>query len=216
MKDQPIIVFDSGRGGQSIYLPLKTALPQANLVYIDDHLNFPYGNKSTAWLSKRFKELGAQFAAMDPQLVVIACNTATVNIIDELRAFLTCPVVGVEPVIKPLSSYHHALALMTSSSASSAKTATLLKQYGPHVQVYTPKGLAEAIEYNDSEQVKKSIHEIKQIVQKNNIEAIGLSCTHYPLILTELRQAVPNIAFIDPSSAVVKEVLRVLRSTQDE
>lgn len=210
---KPIIVFDSGRGGQSIFLPLKAALPSARLLYRDDRPNFPYGSKSPAWLSSRFRELGKDFAALNPRLVVLACNTATVNIIEELRSQLQCPVVGVEPVIKPLAQYSPALVLMTAASAASPRTAELLKRYGSHVLIHTPTGLAEAIEYNNSDQVKKAIHEIKKIVQKRHITAVGLSCTHYPLILPELRSAMPEVKFIDPSQAVVAEVLRVLKSS---
>lgn len=208
---RPIIVFDSGIGGQSIYRPLKQVLPAENIIYISDPANFPYGDKSSQWLSQRFAQLAEDFAALNPKLLVLACNTATTNIIAQLRQDLSCPVVGVEPVIKPLASYRSALALMTASSASSPATATLLAKYGNHVQIYTPKGLAQAIEYNNYDQVKKNIHEIKNIVLKQQIEAIGLSCTHYPLILGALQAAMPEVIFIDPSDAVVKEVMRVLK-----
>lgn len=213
-KNKPIIVFDSGIGGLSIYKPLKKALPNENIIYIADSNNFPYGDKTSKWLSMRFLELGEQFASLSPKLVILACNSATTNIITELRAQLACPVVGVEPVIKPLAQYQRALALMTQVSADSITTAKLLEQYGSHVSVYTPHGLAAAIEYNDYDQVKTSIHEIKNIAQKNNIQAIGLSCTHYPLIIKELRSVMPNVVFIDPSEAVVREVERVLKSSE--
>lgn len=208
---RPIIVFDSGIGGFSVYRPLCKALPLENIIYIADSSNFPYGNKTQDWLSNRFIELSDNFATLNPRLVVLACNSATTNIIAELRGRLSCPVVGVEPVIKPLAEYDRALALMTLVSANSKTTSHLLAKYGSHVQVYTPIGLASAIEYNDYDQVKKSIHEIKEIAQKQKIKAIGLSCTHYPLILKELQKAMPDVIFIDPSDAVVEQVLRVLR-----
>jgi glutamate racemase len=194
----------------SIYRPLKIALPDQNIIYLTDSANFPYGDKSIEWLKARFMELGQQFQGLNPKLVVLACNTATTGIIDELRSLLSCPVVGVEPVIKPLSKYQRSLALMTTATAGSSSTVKLLAEFGPHVHVFSPVGLAKAIEFNNFEQVKKNIHEIKEIVQKENIEAIGLSCTHYPLILAEFQKAMPGVVFIDPSEAVVKEVIRVL------
>ena len=208
---RPIIVFDSGLGGFSIYRPLCLALPHEHIIYQADSPNFPYGDKSPTWLSKRFQELGKQFASLNPKLVVLACNSATTNIISQLRLQLSCPVVGVEPVIKPLAKYQKSLALMTAVSASSSTTQNLLAKYGEHVQVFTPHGLAAAIEYNDYDQVKKNIHEIKELVQKNHIQAIGLSCTHYPLIIKELKSALPTVEFIDPSGPVVSEVQRVLK-----
>lgn len=212
--NRPIIVFDSGIGGLSIYRPLQIALPHENVIYIADSANFPYGDKSKEWLTKRFEELGIQFAALNPKLVVIACNTATTNVIQDLRNTLDCPVIGVEPVIKPLAQYEASIALMTTSAAESTTTARLLEEYGKHVKIYSPHGLASAIEFNDYEQVKNNIHEIKELVQKENIKAVGLSCTHYPLVLKELQKAMPEVVFIDPSDAVVKEAVRVLKSSQ--
>ena len=213
MTSRPIIVFDSGIGGLSIFRPLKKALPNENIVYLADSNNFPYGNKSPSWLLARFKELSLQFNDLNPKLVVLACNSATTNIITELRTMLKCPVIGVEPVIKPLSSYKHALALMTEVSAQSSATAELMKKYGQDVVIFTPSGLAKAIEFNDFDQVKKNIHEIKEIVQKQKIEAIGLSCTHYPLIINIFTEAMPDVVFIDPGEAVVREAQRVLSSS---
>lgn len=208
---QPIIVFDSGIGGLSIYRPLKLALPKDPVLYSADSVNFPYGNKSPSFLRKRLSSVAKEFSALNPRAVVIACNTATVNALDIFRSQLTCPVVGIEPVIKPLVPHDSALALMTSSSAKSSQTKELLNKYGSHVQIYTPVGLAEAIEYNDITQVKKILTRLSRIIKTKNITAIGLSCTHYPLILSELKRRFPSVTFIDPSLAVVKQVLRVLR-----
>ncbi len=214
MSSGPIIVFDSGIGGLSIYRPLKRALPHENIIYFSDPNHFPYGDKSSTWLSERFTELCQEFSLLSPKLVVLACNSATTNIISEVRSHLSCPVVGVEPVIKPLSQFTNSLALMTKATANSKSTLELLKKYGPHVKIFVPTGLAVAIEYNDYHQVKKSISQIKKTVLKYQCEAVGLSCTHYPLILPLLQEAMPNIKFIDPSEAVVQEIQRVLKLNQ--
>lgn len=214
MDKRPIIVFDSGLGGFSIYRPLRAALPSANILYLADTANFPYGDKSQAWLSARFRQLSKHFADLNPSLLVLACNTATTAIITQLRSSMSCPVVGTEPIIKPLAKYTSSLVLMTASTAASHQTARLMSLYGDRVRLYTPHGLAQAIEYNDYDQVKKSIHEIKKIAQKYQVQAIGLSCTHYPLILPYLKQAMSKIDFLDPSKAVVRQVQRVLRLSQ--
>ncbi len=211
MTNGPIIVFDSGVGGLSIYRPLRAALPNENIVYIADSAYFPYGDKSSEWLLKRFRTLARQFSDLSPHLIVLACNSATTNVISEVRSLVACQVVGVEPVIKPLARYKSSLALMTDASAHSEATAILCEKYGKNVHIYVPHGLASAIEFNDYEQVKRSVGEIKKMVQKYHVEAVGLSCTHYPLIMPILKKAMPSIAFIDPAPAVVRQVQKVLR-----
>lgn len=211
MHTAPIIVFDSGKGGQSIYNSLKKLLPEKNIVYQDDSSNFPYGNKTSIWIQSRLKEIAKNFAKLDPELVILACNSATTNAIELVRKELNCPVIGVEPVIKPLSKYKNSLALMTQASASSIATKSLLKKYGQHVQVYASIDLAEAIEYNNNEQVKKSLNQISEIVKNNNITSVGLSCTHYSLIIKKFEKAMPKVRFIDPTEAVVAQAIRMLR-----
>ncbi len=209
-----ILVFDSGIGGLSIYRPLMHRLPQDQILYFADSSNFPYGNKTASWLRSRFTVLASEFAHLNLAALVVACNSATVNAIDIFRSKLMCPIIGVEPVIKPLSGYSQAVALMTAVSASSIQTKNLLIKYGEHVKVYTPTGLAEAIEYNDYTQVKKILTKLARYIRINQIKAVGLSCTHYPLILPELKRRFPGIEFVDPSLAVVRQVERVLRLTQ--
>ncbi len=211
MHTSPIIVFDSGRGGESIYNPLKKLLPQKKIVYQNDSDNFPYGHKTTQWIQERLQSIAKEFAQSDPELVILACNSATTNAIEIVRRELKCPVIGVEPVIRPLSKHARAVALMTQASASSITTKSLLKKYGSHVQVYVPENLAEAIEYNDDDQVKTEISKIRSFVKKNQITAVGISCTHYSLILDKLKNALQGIEFIDPSDAVVAQAIRMLR-----
>lgn len=209
---QKIVVFDSGIGGFSILQEIiKQHLP-VSIDYLADQAYFPYGNKSSTWLNQRLTEIANAYQARRYEAFVLACNTGTVEGINAMRNLLPYPVVGVEPVIKPLSSYDHALILATPSAASSARTQELHQLYGPHLQVHGCQGLASAIENNDLDQMKKTLHEISTIILRENIQALGLSCTHYPLIEHELQQQFPHLHIYNPAPAVVlhlKELLRV-------
>lgn len=205
-----IIVFDSGIGGFSILREIINQRLPVSVIYLADQANFPYGHKSAEWLESRLKEIALWGVAQDPAAFVVACNTGTVAGIRTMRETLHCPVVGVEPVIKPLSSYTHALVLATQAAAESIRTQELLDIHGRHIQVYASKGLASAIENNDSEQVKISLDEISEIIEHEHIQAIGLSCTHYPLISDKIKERFPAIHLYDPSSAVVHRLKKVL------
>lgn len=205
-----IIVFDSGVGGLSILREILNQHVTSAVTYVADQVNFPYGSKSESWLTDRLCQVARWAAGKNPTAFVLACNTATVSSITAMREILPCPVVGVEPVIKPLAAYGNALILATHVTADSPRTRELLAQYGGNVRVATPDGLADAIENTDSERVKKILETIAHRVKNENIEAIGLSCTHYPLIAAELHALLPGVHIYDPAPAVVFRLKQVL------
>ena len=203
-----IAIFDSGVGGFSI---LRELLPSPNTyLYLADQAYFPYGDKPSEQIAERVGLIASWIKKQNPDIVVMACNTATVSGIDKLRSILSCPVVGVEPVVKPAAKYGKSLIIGTEPTLNSLRMRQLLAAHPGSVLTYCPNGLAGAIENINIDQVKKIIHEISKVVQNEKIEAIGLSCTHYPLIKDLLQESLPGITIIDPSQAVAKQVLRKL------
>lgn len=206
MSDQPIIVFDSGIGGLSILKYLQEY--DVSLLYYADQANFPYGDKSESWVNQRLGELAQVFANYNPRAVVVACNTGTVAGIEFMRSKLTCPVFGVEPVVKMLANHQNPVVWGTKITISSAKAATLKKAHGNHVRFYTPVGLAAAIEYDDDNKLNKVLAITK--THLNEPDAIGLSCTHYPLVINQIIKLFPGAKIYDPSTAVVSHIQKTL------
>ncbi|WP_274620372.1 glutamate racemase [Colwellia maritima] len=97
-RHKSIGIFDSGVGGLSIAEAINELLPEENLVYFADIEFSPYGNKSTEIIEKRSKEIVKFLISQNCKLVVVACNTATVNSISNLRAETSIPIIGVEPI----------------------------------------------------------------------------------------------------------------------
>ena len=73
-----ILVFDSGLGGLTVYAEIAKARPDVEIVYAADDARFPYGALDEAELIGRVeKVVGELIVATAPDLVVIACNTAS-------------------------------------------------------------------------------------------------------------------------------------------
>lgn len=208
--EQPLIIFDSGIGGLSILRHLLD-LPLPIIYFADQHY-FPYGDKSSVWVETRLLELSHQFQAENPAAVVVACNTGTTTAISKMRQILTCPVIGVEPVIKPISAYHNCVIWGTSVTLNSPRALELRQLHGDHIRFYTPHALASAIENQDSELVSKILYQAK--IDLGNPDAIGLSCTHYPHITNQIKKMFPDSIILDPSLAVAKQVKKTLNLPQ--
>lgn len=207
MSVQPLIVFDSGIGGFSI---LKELLPyQVPLLYYADQANFPYGEKSHTWLKERYTQLCSLFTTYQPRGVVVACNTGTVSGITLFRKLLSCPVFGVEPVTKMLSSHKHPVVWGTKVTTTSPQAQALRLAHGQHISYYTPVGLAAAIEAGDLQAINSILKELAQT--HSSVDAIGLSCTHYPLITPIIQSYFPQAVLYDPSRSVATHVANTLK-----
>ena len=72
------------------------------IVYAADNAGFPYGTKTEMEVATRTCALLGRLAErLRPELVVIACNTASTIALGHARAVLDVPIVGTVPAIKP-------------------------------------------------------------------------------------------------------------------
>src|SRR6185369_8347249 len=104
-KAPTILLFDSGLGGLTVFQEVRSARPDANFIYIADDAGFPYGNLEEDRLIERVIDVaGRAISDSSPDLVVVACNTASTLALGELRAHFRVPFVGTVPAIKPACS----------------------------------------------------------------------------------------------------------------
>ena len=100
-----VLVFDSGVGGLSVLDAIVASGHVLELDYVADNAWLPYGLKSDAELQARVPALLTSLVAQwSPEIVVVACNTASTIALDQTRAALGVPVVGVVPPIKPAAA----------------------------------------------------------------------------------------------------------------
>ena len=86
MSNAPIGVFDSGVGGLSVLREIRALLPNESLLYVSDSGHVPYGEKSPEFIRERCRVLAEFLLAQGAKALVLACNTATAEAIEALRA----------------------------------------------------------------------------------------------------------------------------------
>ncbi|MBN2625604.1 MAG: aspartate/glutamate racemase family protein, partial [Spirochaetales bacterium] len=104
-REQPVGFLDSGIGGIPYLVKLREKLPRENYIYLADHANFPYGEKSVEQIRASVLQATDRLLTISrPKLIVLACNTASVSALQVLREYVDIPVVGVVPAVKPAAS----------------------------------------------------------------------------------------------------------------
>jgi glutamate racemase len=102
LRSATILVFDSGLGGLTVFREVARARPDARFLYVADDAFFPYGDHGETDLIGRVTGLlGDLIEAHRPDIVVIACNTASTLVLLQLRARFSVPFIGTVPAIKP-------------------------------------------------------------------------------------------------------------------
>jgi len=217
-KNSPIGIFDSGVGGLSITKCIAQQLPNEQLIYIADTKFSPYGDKTTILIQQRVNYLAKKLISLNCKAVVIACNTATVAAIDQLRKQVTIPIIGVEPAIKPaaqLSKTKKIGILTTASTAKNERFISLIEQYKQDAQIFIKPcpGLVELVEQNLSSSKKCKNLLIKYLTQllAEKIDTLVLGCTHYPFLIGEIKKIVGGkVQIMETALPVTQQLKRQL------
>src|SRR5262249_50420260 len=123
-------------------------------VYVADDAFFPYNGRSEAALIEHVGALmGALIDTHRPDLVVIACNTASTLVLPHLRARFAVPFVGTVPAIKPAcaaSTSKRVSVLGTEANVSREYTRALIRDFANGAEV-TLIGSARLAAYAEAE-----------------------------------------------------------------
>jgi len=223
---ETILVFDSGLGGLTVHREIVAARPGADFVYVADDAAFPYGGMDEGALLARIIDLiGGLIERYRPDLVVIACNTASTIALPALRELYAVPFVGTVPAIKPAcagSLTKRVSVLGTEATVQREYTRALIRDYAQDCEVTLVgakrlAGYAEAELHGAPVGDEALLSEIAPCFCADGArtDTIVLACTHYPLLIERLRQLAPwPVNFIDPAPAIARRVVDLLGPAQ--
>lgn len=216
--DQPIGIFDSGIGGTSIWKEIHHLLPNEKTIYLADTKNAPYGQKSKEEIIALSIKNTELLLKMNCKLIVVACNTATTNAIEELRAKYDVPFIGIEPAIKPAASNSKTQIigiLATQGTLNSALfNKTTEKYQNTKIVEQVGHGLVQLIENGgiNSPEMTQLLHSYLTPMIEANIDYLVLGCSHYPYLIPQIKKILPeHIQIIDSGEAVAKQTQKILR-----
>ncbi len=221
-----ILVFDSGLGGLTVLREIVTARPDAHFVYVADDAFFPYGHHGEDQIIARVVPLiGDLIARHAPDLVVIACNTASTLVMSHLRGQYPVPFVGTVPAIKPAcarSKTKRVSVLGTRGTVQREYTRALIRDFAQGCDVTLVgsgelASLAEAALSGGEVSDRKIWAELAPCfvgdgdADPARTDTVVLACTHFPLLMDRLVRLAPwPVDWIDPAPAIGRRVAGLL------
>ncbi len=227
MRQPKVVVFDSGLGGLSILAEIRKARPDADIVYVADDAGFPYGAWDARALAAHVLVLMDDLIPRhSPDLVVIACNTASTLVLAPLRARYAIDFVGTVPAIKLAAATTKTGLISVLATPGTVKrdyTRALIDDFAGEARV-TLVGSERLAGYAEATLAGATIAdteiqaEIAPCFRQEGIartDTIVLACTHYPFLLESLIRLAPwPVAWLDPAPAVARRVASLLETLE--
>jgi len=220
-----ILVFDSGLGGLTVFREIVKTRPDATYTYVADDAFFPYGHHTEDEIIGRVVPLiGKLIERHTPDVVVIACNTASTLVMPHLRAAYATPFVGTVPAIKPAcaaSKSRRVSVLGTKGTVRREYTQGLIRDFAQGCEVtlvgaaHLPT-LAEAVLNGDEVSDAAIASEVAPCFRDGEArtDTVVLACTHFPLVLDRLERLAPwPVDWIDPAPAIARRTADLLART---
>lgn len=211
-------VFDSGVGGQSVAIAIEAALPEAEVILREDRDHLPYGTKQPDELLGFVVPIFQSMVDEGCDVIVVACNTVTTTLIEQLRQNFTIPLVAIEPMIKPAAQMTKTKVIAvcaTPATLNSQRYKWLKNEYAKDITVLEPECgdwplMIEENAINEQEITKR----INATLDKN-ADVIVLACTHFHWIEDEINELAKDKAtVIQPTTATIEQLKRVISQLQ--
>lgn len=208
-------VFDSGIGGLSVARTIERALPGADVLFVHDTSDhFPYAMKTPEQIYGYIVPIFQDLVAKRCDVIVVACNTVSTNLITRLRRDFAVPMVALEPMVKPAAKLTRSgkiAVCATPTTLASQRYQWLKSTYAPDIEVLEPDCSDWSRLIENSRMNEGRIRADIAPVLSQGADVIVLGCTHYHWIEEEIKAITEGKAeVLQPESAVVSQLKRVL------
>jgi len=207
-------VFDSGVGALSVISAIKKELPDLKIIYKDDKAHVPYGNRSIEQVHRFVKPIFQEFIDEGCQVIVVACNTVTTNLIEQLRQEFPVPIVGMEPAIKPAAAMTKSKTIAvcaTPRTLTSQRYSWLIDNYASGIKVLEPDCSDWALMIENNRIERDKVAETIESVLTQGADVIVLGCTHFHWIEQLIKEIADRRAnVIQPEQPVIRQLKKVL------
>ncbi|RRQ46808.1 glutamate racemase [Chryseobacterium sp. SC28] len=216
---QPIGIFDSGVGGLTVAKEIKRLLPNEDLIYFGDTKHLPYGEKSREAIVGYSTKITQFLLDKNCKAIVVACNSATANALHEVQD-LVAERVPVIDVINPVAEkvayeiHNNVGVIATKATVNSGLYKKSIRKHNKFIKVdelATPL-LVPAIEegFKNHPITHSIIYNYLSNNKLKNIETLILGCTHYPLLIDEIKQYYGNRVRVIDSPNIVAHQLKMI------
>jgi glutamate racemase len=215
MNNKPVLFIDSGVGGIPYCMDFLKKNPNENVCYLADRENFPYGPRDNGEITSILIKLTENILKkIEPKIIVLACNTATIAALSALREkFLQIPFVGTVPAVKPAASACNNGKVGVLGTARTIEEVRRLNLADDTCEIFgiAAPELVDYFEFHfDTSAEDEKIEVVRKYIElfrAAKVDTLVLGCTHFLLLLEEFkREASPYFEVFDSLAGITKRI----------
>lgn len=200
---------------------MRKQLPHESVIYFGDTARVPYGNRSKGEILRFVREIIAWMMGLDVKMIVMACNTSSALVLEEVRSEFPIPILG---IILPgaraaVKSGRRIGVISTQATADSDAYQQAVLEIDATAKVWQV-GCPEFVPLIENDRIHDpyTLAVAKQYLNPmidQGIDTLVYGCTHYPHLAPVLKQVLPSsIALVDPAkhlALAAAQELKILR-----
>ncbi len=226
----PIGVFDSGYGGLTVLKELIQAMPGYDFLYLGDNARTPYGTRSFDVVYNYSLQAVKYLISRNCPLIIIACNTASAKALRNIQQ-LDLPAIApdrrvlgvirpsVEKVAEITVNGHVGVLGTVGTVVSESYPIELRKWSGGRVVSTVQEACPMWVPIVENNEIDTDGAEffirrnIENILHKDqDLDTLILGCTHYPLLIKQIKKYIPeNIKLLEQGRIVSEKLVGYLK-----
>ena len=222
MNNPSIVFLDSGIGGLPYLAWVKERRPDLVVTYLADTMHFPYGELTENQVREAVVAVAESvFSKMNPCLLAVVCNTASVAALDDIRRIANCPVVGTVPAVKPAAQNESSAPiglLATQGTVDSSYVDRLIEVFAPHRRIIRAAA-GDIVRYVEECLLSKGDDGAKDVMEvalsklkEAGIESLVIGCTHFLHVLRPIHEMMGDVLLIDSRDGVGRRILSLCKN----
>ena len=208
-------IFDSGVGGLTAYKEVRRLAPSADIIYLADRKNAPYGTKGRDELIELVKTDVKILRSLGASDILIACCTASTvyPFLDRETRRRTIPII--EPAVESVYGLKRVTVIATEHTVSCRAFGNSIrdKHLGTSVLEIPAQPLVSMVEDgsrdgNLSDLCREYLKDIASRVRAFKSDGLILGCTHFSHLENTLGEQLPEVKIISPAKEGAKKLVR--------
>lgn len=196
MDNRPIGIFDSGLGGLTVLQEYLNQMPNEDYIYFGDNARVPYGSKSKETIIEYSRQIVKFLISKNVKMIVIACGTASANAFETLKTEFDIPIQTViDPTSKAITDKKVGI-IATKATIKSNAWENSIHKYNKNCQTFSKACplFVPIVEENliNTDISKLAVKMYLSDFLDKNIENLILGCTHYPILLEDIKTFLPE------------------------
>ena len=211
-------VFDSGAGGITAIKELRKILPSADICFLADRKNAPYGTKTPSELVKLVKcDISRLYSAGADKILMACCTASTVYpLLPRSMQKIAIPIISPAAREAIITTQNGKIGVIATERTVRSGAFTRILSKSPTVKSVIELPIQPLVTLVESgctdervnETQRDEISRLLRPFREAKIDTLILGCTHFPHLELTIGGCLPQVRLVSASKEGAREIIK--------